>query len=127
MRYKDILVPALNDLEKNKAFIRGASARLAVLNGMTPRPEDALDVLTEKHYLTYKIRMIEGRVRQIEDGMNELDERSRLVLDRLFIHRKPGAVFDVMEALNVEQAQVYRMKDAALVDLAKVLLGGAEL
>ena len=50
----------------------------------------------------------------IEKGLAGLDETERLVLDLFYIHRAKGNVERLMDKLDYEKSQVYRLKDSAL-------------
>ena len=145
MKYTDWLIPELRDLEAKRQFLSSAPDRIRELRqrstairsaradatpargGATPYEEAMINNMAARQKLEANIRIVSRDVKWLEDGLEKLSESERLVLDRFYVHRVSGHVDRLMKELNMEQAQVYRLKDQALIHLARVLFGVVEL
>lgn len=145
MKYTDWLIPELKTLEAKRQFLASAPDRIRELRqrstairsartdatpargGSTPYEDAMINNIAERQKLEANLRLVTADVKWLEGGLEKLDETERTALDRFYIHRVPGHVDKLMQELNVEQTQVYRMKDAALVHLARILFGIVEL
>ena len=144
MDYRDMIIPELKYMEKKKEFLRTARIRLDDLKasiGSIRSPaaeklpgggdysvEDAiLNNMAERELLEQNIRTVEAKVRWLETGLASLTEEERMILDRFFIHRERDVLERLMADLAMERSSVYRLRNSAMVSLARVLVGVVEL
>jgi ArpU family phage transcriptional regulator len=85
------------------------------VQGGGSRIEDRmLSNIVERERLAHTYRAAKRLVELTERGLDGLDERERLVLERFYITPAKNAVPRLSEELFVEKSQVYRIKDDAL-------------
>ena len=111
-------------LEYKYAAIRAASTDATPISSGTNRREDALvDNIMEREYKTTKYREAEHFISAVNNALDALDERERLVLDRLYIHGGRHNLDRVMDELHLEKSQVYRIKDMAMYKFTHAYYG----
>ena len=118
----------LRDLERLEAAYTGI--RAARLDGMprsgssaSNREEDMVGSITRRDDLKRKLTEARLWVEIVEGGLSVLDDEERLALDYCYIHKVKGAINELCERLNVEQATVYRKRDIALRRFTIALYG----
>lgn len=95
--------------------VKGSKMDAAPAHGGGCKWEDSLlDNIVERERLSLLLSANTKMVDVIERGLNALSDTERLVLDRFFIHKAKDHINSLMEELNVEKSQVYRIKDQAL-------------
>ena len=57
----------------------------------------------------------------LEQALQMLTPEELLILDRMLIHPRKGAVQQLCQILNVEKSGIYRRKDKAVDKVAKAL------
>ena len=83
--------------------------------------------IAEKDELKLNLAIVRRQVAAIANGLAELDEEQRTVLDMFFIDRQCGYIGLLCDMLNVEVATVYRKKDEALRKFTVIMYGIIEL
>lgn len=98
-----------------------ASVKCALGSDSTPvqgggnKIEDRmLSNIVERKRLILTYRAAKGLVELTERGLDGLEERERLVLERFFISSERGACQRLKGELGYEERQIYRIKDDAL-------------
>ena len=105
----------ISALKLNYTSIKSATIDVVPVKGGSSKIEDRLiNNIVERQRLEYTYKATKKLVDIIERGLNGLDEKEKLVLERFFIYRSSGHVERLMEELNYEQRRVYQIKDEAL-------------
>ena len=145
MNYKDWLIPELKALNSWRASLihvpdqiaelrqSFVTLRPAALDG-TPvveggnRREDAMIAnIAERERLDEGLRLTQSRVRRLERALDALSSQERHVLEYFYIERRKNCVELLMFELGYEKSQIYRLKDDALLHLARVRYGLVEM
>lgn len=114
-------------LELEYGSIRSGMRDSTPVHGGGSRQEDAmLTNIVRREELARQLENSRGWVELVEKALSILDERERMVLDRLYIHRQRGAVQRLAEEFCIEKSSVYRQRDKALRHFALALYGGLE-
>lgn len=145
MRYTDWVIPRLKNLQQERdsltyiperihtlelsySAIRSATTDSTPVSGGTSHREDALlSNIAERDQLKKNLVITRREVAQVEEALSKLSETDRLVLERFFINRHKGHVERLCEELNCEVANVYKLKDRALIEFARRLYGQVNL
>jgi len=101
----------------------GISDDTPVQGGGNRAQETLVNCIAEIERLELTRQAAARLVSLVEKGLEGLSEEERTVLDLFYIHRAKGHVERLSELLHVEQAQVYRIKDAALYKFTINLYG----
>ena len=128
--YERRLQSLQNTAEKIRALreqmlsIRGGISDSAPVQGGSSSAQDRMiDCIAEIERLGHTRAATARLVRLVERGLDSLSEQDRRVLELFYIHRSPGHVERLMDELHLEQAQVYRVKDAALYRFTAAVYG----
>jgi hypothetical protein len=104
--------------------IKSTNMETAPVKGGTSKIEDRLiDNIVERQRLEYTYKATKKLVDIIQRGLDGLDEKERLVLERFYIYRTSGHVERLMEELNYEQRRIYQIKDEALYKFTVKMYG----
>lgn len=118
----------IRTIEADMQIVRGTSYdKSPVQGGGSGMEERLINYIERKERLAENYRVAAAKVKRIERGLNALSDKERLVLQRFFISRTSGHVGRLCEELGYEQAQVYRMKDAALKRFTLAMFGVVDL
>lgn len=141
MKYTDWIIPRLRDLESERAALANIPERIRTLElafdglkaantdgtvvsgGENHREEALLANIAERDELKRNLEITRREVEQMDAALAELSQEERLVLERFYIHRELGHVDRLCEELGCEVANVYKIKNRALVRLARSLHG----
>lgn len=104
----------------------GMSDSTPVIGGGNKAQENMINCIAECERLEYTIKAVERLVALVEKGLSTLTKEEQRVLDLFYIHRVKGHVEQLMEEMHLEQAQVYRVKDAALYKFTTSIYGLTE-
>lgn len=111
-------------LEAKYMSVKSAATDSTPVKGGGNKMEDKLiDNIVERQRLGYALEATSKLVGLIERGLQGLDERERLVLERFYIFRSSGHVERLMEELNYEQRRIYQLKDQALYRFTVTMYG----
>lgn len=145
MNYKDRLIPELKTLQdKREALInipeqikilemrygalRAAQTDAQPVSGdISRRENDLLCNIAERDALKFDLMIAQREVALMESALHSLSDVEQRVLDRAYINRRKNYIEQLCVELNYEVAQVYRIKDSALIKLARILYGRAEV
>lgn len=104
--------------------IRASKSDTTPVMGGGSRVEDGMiSRMEELQRLELNYRAAAQLVALTERGLDSLTETQRLVLERFYIYRTPNHVEDLMERLNIERSQVYRIKEEALRQFTVCMYG----
>lgn len=145
MNYKDRLIPELKTLQdKREALInipeqikilemRYGALRAArtdaqpVSGDISRRENDLLCNIAERDTLKADLTATQREVDLMDGALSKLSEVEQRVIDYAYINRRKNYIEQLCEELGYERTQVYRIKDAALIKLARKLYGKVEL
>ena len=96
------------------------------VSGGGNRTEDAwITSLAEDAYLEARYHAAEREVQDVEKLLGLLEPQDRRIVERSCIRRHAGDIDELCDELGYERAAVYRMRDAALKRLARMMTGEA--
>lgn len=145
MKYTDWLIPRLRNLEHVRYSIQSMENRITILksqfgalrsattdsiptHGGTSSREDAMICnIAERQELERNIRFARAEVKEIDDAMSQLPADDRTVLQKFYVRRARCSADTLAEELHCDRSTVYRIRDRALVELARMLYGRVEL
>jgi hypothetical protein len=104
-----------------------SGATSPVRSGCADTEEAIVSSICEEERLTLAMRATARLVEIVDRGLASLDERDRRLLDRLYVHATPRALADLQQELCVEQAHLYRLRNAALKRFTISMYGVTEL
>ncbi len=85
-----------------------------------------LDNIVERERLKMLLEANTKLLNIIDRGLEALSENDRLIIEHFYIDRRANHAVELMKRLNVEQSQVYRMKDRALYRFTTSMYGIGE-
>lgn len=90
-------------------------------------PDDRFnDQIGQREELRLRLAVVKMRREMISGMVDRLPPRQRIVIGRFFITGGSGhAADDIMEWLAIEKSQVYRIKDAALDSIYRMMTDGS--
>lgn len=104
------------------------SVTTVTVNGGVHLNEDAfLSNIVLRKELDKRLEDAQMWVDTTEKALSKLDDEERLVLEMFFIRWKQGNIQQLCYDLHVEQATVYRRRDAALRHFTLTLYGICEI
>ena len=86
-----------------------------------------LSLIVKRERLNGNYAAVSKLVQQIEEALNHLDNKERLVLERFYINRCPNYVDRLCEELGYERSHIYNIKDGALRQFTIAMYGLIEL
>ena len=106
-------------LETDFGRLKAVQSDRGVTQGGGSSAEDRLiNNLAERDRLTDQLQVTQAYIRWMEEGLKQLSGEERITLEYFFIDRPQDYMRQLCERLSCEQAQVYRIKDRALRELA---------
>ena len=145
MKYTDWLIPELKNLQAKKEALNNIPERIKTLEmsftaikatctdavhvqgGTNQREEMLLSNIAEREKLKNNLEVTQREVDLMEEALKTLSNDERLVIERFYVHRERYFVDTLSEELQLEKSQIYRIKDSALINLARKLYGQVEL
>lgn len=115
----------LRALQSEYESIRcGMSGDSTPVKGGSSRVEDRmLNNIVARERLKYTYKATKRLVELVERGLAGLEDREQVVLERFFVHRRPGHVEQLMEEWHFEKTRVYEVKDEALYNFTVSMYG----
>lgn len=111
-------------LEAQYTAIRAVSTDAEPVAGGTNHREDALIAnILRREELAANLEITRRQVEQTEKILGQLQPNERRVLERFYVTGERYCVDRLCEELGYERAQIYRIKDSAVVSFAKRLQG----
>ena len=111
----DNIAERIELLEMKFTSLKGVQTdKIPVQGGGSHWEDFLLDNIVERERLQLLHSADTKLVAVMERGLAVLNKTERLVLDRFFIHRQRDHINNLIAELNLEQAQIYRIKDQAL-------------
>lgn len=94
-------------------------------SGENYQEEKLVTVIALKDKKEADLKLNRLRVADLERLLSQLDDDERRVLDRTVINKEKYAVESLQEELDCESAQIYRIKNRALMKLTQLRHGAA--
>ena len=141
MNYRNWLVDDLKDLNRMRFSIPQMKSELVTLDaeftaikatdydkipggaGGNVQEEKLLSVLARKEELEKNLEATQRHVLDLDRLLNALSDEERRVIDRMFVNRERYAQERLSEELGYESAQIYRVKNRALLHMAQMRFG----
>ena len=117
-------IEALSD--QMHAIKAGLSDSTPVIGSGNRAQENIINCIAEIERLQLTQKAVERLIALVEKGLKSLTEEEYKVLDLFYIHRVKGHVEQLSEMFHLEQAQIYRIKDAALYKFTTAIYGLTE-
>lgn len=115
-------------LENAYTALRAAKTDGDPVSGGTNNRENILiDNIDKRMILKKNYEIIKAEVEMMDRNLAALTKNERLVLTRFFINKEKYAIDRLTAELGYEQAQIYRLRDAALRNLAMRMYGVIEI
>lgn len=146
MKYTDRLIPELKTLQDKREALKNIPERIKILemqysalrssqtdaeplsgNSISRREDDMIGNIAERDALQRDYEVTEREVNWLESALHTLTDTERLVLDRAFINRQKGYIDLLCDELGYERAQVYNIRNNAMIKLARKLYGQVKL
>lgn len=146
MNYKDRLIPELKALQDKREALVNIPEKIRILeirygalraaqtdaqpvsgSSISRRENDLLCNIAERDALKMDLEVTQREVDLMEEALHKLSEVEQRVLDYAYINRRKNYIERLCEELGYERTQIYRIKDAALIKLARKLYGKVEL
>lgn len=106
-------------LEEMFIAIKAAKTDGDPVSGGGNHREDALiDNIVKRQWLQIRLKSDRAELEFMERNLAALPPNERLVLERFYINGEKHAAERLSQELGYEQAQIYRIKDAAIKSLA---------
>lgn len=141
MNYRNWLVDDLKDLNRLRFSIPQMKNELMTLDaeftaikatnydkipggaGGNVQEEKLLSVLARKEELQKNLEATQRHVLDLDRLLDALSDEERRVVDRMFVNREKYAQERLSEELGYESAQIYRVKNRALLHMAQMRFG----
>lgn len=143
MDYKDWIIPELKTLDAKRKSLQNTLDQIKELElkataisattfdkdvvdggGDNKREEMLLENLCKRNELQANYDCTRMEVANIENRLSQLSEEDRFILETFFVYKQYNPVERLCEALHLEQAQVYRRREKALKNYARLTCGG---
>lgn len=114
----------LIDINNKLTALRSPAADVSpVQGGGCPENnrKDALLVERDRKAEAYKTTA--RQVQRVERALTCLTDQQRDILDKFFMHRTKGYITELCDRYHLEQSQVYRLKDDALIAFTRARYG----
>ena len=117
----------IRTLEMEMNNVRSATTDGTAIRGGGNRRENMLvNNIAEREELKRAYVITESWLHAVEKALNTLEEEERYILDLFYIRNQKGRVERLCEKMHVEQAEVYRRKNAALKKFTYCFYGVTE-
>lgn len=124
----DNILEEISRLKAESTRIRSAVTDSTPIHGGggSTREDALLSNIVLRDELKGRLQDTRRWLATVDKALAELTDEERLLLDRFYIHRARGNVERLCEELSMEQATVYRHRDAALRHFTMLLYGCME-
>lgn len=144
-KYKSEVIADLRELSQFRYFVDHAQEDIDFINasldyakstrtdampisgGTNGRDERTTNLIFRKDCIELRRQLVTMRIERVEGALNELLPNEKRVVQCCYIDNISCAIERLSDELGYEQAQIYRIQDAALVKLARMLYGCAEV
>ncbi len=114
-------------LKAEAAAIRRSAMDMTPVRGSGGRRDEALlNNIAQRQELEWTLKQVRQWLNITDRGLMALSEEDRLVLQRLYLYPKKGALERLCSELGVEQSSVYRKRDQALERFTLAMYGFCE-
>lgn len=114
-------------LENQFGSLQSVTTNTVTVNGVHSNEDAFLSNIVLRKELDKRLEDAQMWVDTTEKALSTLDDEERLVLEMFFIRWKQGNIQQLCYDLHVEQATVYRRRDAALRHFTLTLYGICEI
>lgn len=101
--------------------------RSPVQGGGSVYEDNILNNIVKREKLKTNFDIVSKQVMNVHAALSKLDEKGLRVLEVLVIDRQGNGVNRLMQEMNYEKSQVYRLKDKALYDFTIAMYGLADI
>ena len=106
-------------LETDFSLLKAVQTDRSAVQGGGSKAEDRLiNNIVERDRLLDQLQVTQAYIRWMETGLQQLSREEQVALEYFYIDRPADYVDQLCDRLGCEQAQVYRIKDRALRELA---------
>ena len=133
MNYKKWMIEDLQELEtlrfaceSLRRELKGIDAEIAAIEGggrSGEREEWLLDARARWMDISENLKATEMHVANMDALLARLPADELTAVDCLFVDKEGGGLFSAMDLLHCEKTQVYRIKDRAIMRLARLRWG----
>ena len=133
MNYKKWLIEDLQELEtlrfacesmrKDLGSIDAEISAIEAGGKDAEREEWLLDARARWMDISENLKATEMHVANMDRLLGQLPEDERTAVRCLYVDKQAGGLFEAMEQLHCEKTQVYRIKDRAIMRLARMRFG----
>ncbi len=114
-------------LEDEFVSLKGVSNGTPVSGGNSKQEIAWINNIVKRSKIESSIQITQKLVDLVENALNSLSENDRYILDLFYINRTYDYKDRLCEKFNVEEAQIYRMKDTALKNFTICMYGITEI
>lgn len=114
-------------LKNQFGSLQSVTTNTVTVNGVHSNEDAFLSNIVLRKELDKRLEDAQMWVDTTEKALSTLDDEERLVLEMFFIRWKQGNIQQLCYDLHVEQATVYRRRDAALRHFTLTLYGICEI
>ena len=123
IRYNDMkaaissLKEQIETLELEATSIKATDYSRDVVSGGGDNIKEAnlVENIAKREQMERDLKITEKNVKSIEIALNGITESERTILTRMYINREHRAAERIMDEMSIEQSQLYRLKDKALL------------
>lgn len=113
-------------LEEEYISLKGIKCDAPIKDYKTKQEENRINNIAKCEKLKSNLLALERTVKLIEKGLSSLSDTDRYILELFYIDRPSDYKDRLCERFNVEEAQIYRMKDSALKNFTISMYGITE-
>ncbi|MEG1945231.1 MAG: DUF1492 domain-containing protein [Oscillospiraceae bacterium] len=108
--------------------IRASGTTSTPIQGGCSAQEDAMiNAIDKKERLRINYGVARSKINRMERGLKSLSDNERRVLELFYINRTNDYIDRLCEEMGYEQAQLYRLKDAAVKKFTLSMFGIVDL
>lgn len=113
-------------LEAQAIALNRISSDEPVMGGSSKAEDKLINNIVERELLKENLTILERALILTERGLASLNDREREVLNGFYINRTSTYIDELCYRFNIEQAQVYRIKNEALRRFTLAMYGVIE-
>ena len=114
-------------LEDEFISLKGISNGTPISGGSSKQENAWINNIAKRSKIENSIEITEKLVELVDNALASLSENERYILELFYINRTFDYKDRLCEKFNVEEAQVYRMKDAAIRNFTICMYGITEI
>lgn len=114
-------------LEERYITLKGVSSGEPVMGGTSKQEDKLINNIDERERLKAALNEVNRLIKLTDNALNSLSDKDKFILEMFFINRPHNYKDILCEKFHVEEAQIYRMKDAALKKYTIAMYGIVEI